>query len=136
MAKIKPLKSTNNNYSRKKTRQAEDTNVIVADTREPVYICDRCNAPLNEIANDKGLFICPSCRRTVVPETQQVKRSLPFSNPDESTATQYNTETLVSTIPSPHEIKDIRIKKTLNLQWGAKALSQKGSIRFTDYSEV
>jgi hypothetical protein len=44
-----------------------------------------------------------------------------------------NTETLVSSIPSPHE-KDIRIKHEPELQGGFKALSEKG-IRITNYHE-
>jgi ribosomal protein L37AE/L43A len=122
-------------YSSRRWKTTEDdNNVVIANNKEPVYMCDKCNAQLNEIVNDKGVYICPLCRQTFVPETQQVKRSLPFSNPDENTATQHNTETLDSTIPSPHE-KDMALKKELNLEWGAKSLSQKGTIRFTDYRE-
>ena len=45
-----------------------------------------------------------------------------------------NTETLISTTQTPG-FAEVQIKHELSLEWGAKSLSQKGTIKFTSYEE-
>jgi hypothetical protein len=46
-------------------------------------MCDKCNIPINPLPNDKDMWMCSRCKRTFIPNIEQVKRDLPFSNPDE-----------------------------------------------------
>jgi hypothetical protein len=73
-----------------------------------------------------------------LPKKKRIKlmeeRELPFSNPGEE-ITQQNIEPAVMSLGYNEYYGNKSIKKPLDLdlQWGAKALSQKGTIKFTDY---
>lgn len=116
----------------KSKRWKFEPNVTIGDTTYNItFMCDRCNIPINQVPNDKDLYMCSRCKRTFLPDIEQVKRDLPFSNPDEENR---QVEPAVTSVGFDEYYGHLKPKKN-ELKWGAKSLSQKGTIRFTDYRE-
>ncbi|HEU4824764.1 MAG TPA: hypothetical protein VFS97_15175 [Nitrososphaeraceae archaeon] len=117
MKKYRPKKFTANNKP-----------VIISDnTYDNIkeYTCTNCQRIIHT-RKSQGNLTCPHCLFDF--PVEKVRRHSKLETPHR------NTETLISTTPLPGQ-KDVAIKKNIDLQWGAKALSQRGTIKFTSYSE-
>jgi hypothetical protein len=74
--------------------------------------------------------MCSRCKRTFIPNIEQVKRDLPFSNPDEK---DQQIEPAVTSVGYEDYYGNLRPKIT-ELKGGFLSLSQKG-IKIKDYRE-
>jgi hypothetical protein len=77
------------------------------------------------------LYMCSQCKKTFLPDMEQVKRDLPFSNPDEENR---QVEPAVTLAGFEEYYGHLKPKKT-ELKSGFLALSKKGTIRIKDYRE-
>jgi hypothetical protein len=101
--------------------------VIISETDDGIkeYVCSYCSRILQTRLSE-GYVWCNNC--SIEFPIKDTRKRSKLETPHR------NTETLVNSISSPHE-KEVRIRHETELQWGAKSLSQKGTIRFTDYRE-
>ena len=102
--------------------------VVIADNSDSdikEYICNSCNR-IRHTRQSKGELECLHCGEII--NIEGTRRKSKLQTPHQ------NTETLVGSVLTPGFV-DVAVKKELDLQGGAKSLSQKGTIRFTDYRE-
>jgi DNA-directed RNA polymerase subunit RPC12/RpoP len=115
------------------TSSNNDDRVIISseyfEDDRPSYICSICNQTLIRLT-DAGMnntsFWCRNCSVEFNPEEENVRRESKLSVPDR------NIEPAVATTPG---IPDISIHHKRELEWGARELSKKGTIKFTSYEE-
>jgi hypothetical protein len=122
-------------YTRKHSRDrgldSRKDKIIIAnpayDNEIAYYHCDSCSLNIGvRLSNQQEEVVCSRCGRVIaIQKTRKVSKL---------TTPHKNTETLISTTPGPN-YKDVAIKHEPDLQWGAKSLAQKGTIKFTSYSE-
>jgi uncharacterized Zn finger protein len=124
-------------YTKKhsKDRGSADQNrkVVIVDpaynNEIAYYHCDSCSLNIGVRLSNRPQqeeVICSRCGTVIA--IQKTRKVSKLETPHK------NTETLISTTPLPGQ-KDVAIKHEPNLQWGAKALSSRGTIKFTSYSE-
>jgi hypothetical protein len=105
--------------------------VIISDetlgrTRKPIgYLCPNCQIRMVKLSDDD--YFCNRCQHSEYIEN--VVKTTEIPKPQ----TLDNSELHVSTTPQP--INPFA-KKPIELKGGFKALSQKGTIRFTSYNET
>ena len=71
--------------------------------------------------------MCPQCRKTYLPEVQEVRKEVDFFVPTDS---EHNVEPAITSIDYN---EDVRIKKEPIIKGGLKALRDKG-LKITSYS--
>ncbi len=131
-ARATPTKYTKK-LSRSRSYRPQNDKIVIGDNEYGINeiiecICPSCNMVMHiRYRNlDNGAGVCLFCLEPFA--FPDVRRKGKLQTPHR------NTNTLISYAPEP-DYKDVAIKKELDLQWGAKSLSQKGTIRFTSYEE-
>ncbi|HEU4822556.1 MAG TPA: hypothetical protein VFS97_03960 [Nitrososphaeraceae archaeon] len=117
-------------YTKKHSRRGLDSRenkVVIAESDDEIkeYVCDSCNFIIHTRLTD-GEITCLHCENVI--EIQKTRRKSKLETPH-----QQNTETLVSSVPTPG-FGDVKIKKEPELKGGFLALQQKG-LRIKDYQE-
>ena len=114
MVTFRPTKHKSENWNKK-------MNVTIPDNEDPEtkYICNDCvNSRLVLLPDD--LWMCPQCRKTYLPEVQEVRKEVDFFVPTDS---EHNVEPAITSIDYN---EDVRIKKEPIIKGGLKALRDKG----------
>jgi hypothetical protein len=126
---------TGTNYTKKHSRRGsvdKKDKIIIANSGDDIkeYVCPFCNFILHT-RKVNGEVTCLHCQTEFTIEG--TRRKSKIETPHK------NTETL---IPDPRTLyggnnpgKSVSIHHEPDLQWGAKTLSQKGTIKFTSYNE-
>lgn len=124
---VTPTTKYTKKHSRNRGLDSRNDKVVIAESDDEVkeYICPSCSR-IRHTRQLKGELECLHCGEIINIEGTRKRSKLETPHK--------NTETLVSTTQTPG-FGDVQIKKELDLQWGAKSLSQKGTIRFTSYEE-
>jgi ribosomal protein L37AE/L43A len=116
-----------NKYKPKKFTTSNKKVVISKPDDDSVkeYVCNSCRFIIHTRATE-GEITCLHCDDIIVIEGTRKRSKLETPHK--------NIEPAITSVPFPN-YKDVAIKKKADLQWGAKSLSQKGTIKFTSYEE-
>jgi hypothetical protein len=93
------------------------------------YVCSWCNRSLVRLSdrNNQGeSWFCRNCSITFDPDDEQIRYKQRISIP---------AQDIEPAITSVGTISDVSIRKQIELKGGALALSKRGTIRFTSYSD-
>ena len=135
-------KLNNNSSSQRSSRIVDkgfdlrDRTVIIGTNEEGItqYICGSCNfitkirLSTSATKEEDNTIPCYHCGHII--QLQKTRRRSRLETASKTKSA--DTEPLAYSIDAPG-LNDVAINKTIDLEWGAKELSRKGTIKFTSY---